>query len=413
MKIIKLFYSTYIFIKTQIKKLEHIINYITILNIFRVFIIAFIISIINFQNEYISQKLGSVTLYHDSNPAYTYDDNSFIKQLYNINGVDSVAPVLIIDNPNFVITAGYNDKYLSNSQIIGIDFKNIDNYNYTLVSGRFPQNDDNQYIALTDEKFEHSFSFIEPTTQYSSNKININPLNSKITLKFNNDKTNHKLKENIKIIGIIKNDANCNSLPSNSLIIDINYLIKLLKKSHIDFNNIEYSYITINCSSINYLETITTFSKHNGYVLSQNNTEILESQNKINFILITLFMILVILAIIFYSFLSLLAKLSYVQMEEFKILLYSLGCNKKDFILTYCCSAIILSFLSSFISVFFGEIIILTFNTFNSSFVKFIENQFIISVTPMIYAYIFLSSILIYIFVFLYFFKNNKIITNN
>jgi len=145
-------------------------------------------------------------------------DDASIKIIESIEGVDTVMPM---KEEYFQI---YSGKYSSSINLVGIDSSKLDKFDFIVGEGR-TINPEGKYEILFGSTISKNFYNPRSRNRYS-NSIEVDLLNSKLSLIINNDYSNNKKPKGITVkgVGILKES---NSEKDWNAYIDIKQLEKL------------------------------------------------------------------------------------------------------------------------------------------------------------------------------------------
>lgn len=167
-----------------------------------------------------------------------------IDNFTSIDGVELSTPLY---RPRYFsrrVASGNNDKYIGYGDIMGISKNAIEAYGYELLKGRFPTEKDKEYTVLVGENFAYNFE--NTKKQFPNNRVDpypdengnikdpfVDPLKDDIKLQANEWQENGQktiIEEELKIVGVIKQDESKGYETYSGIIMDIDDVMKLEKE---------------------------------------------------------------------------------------------------------------------------------------------------------------------------------------
>ena len=200
-----------------------------------------------------------------------------------------VATPLYYFNYSSNFTSGSNNKYQAGGNIRGIRREAMELYGYELKEGRFPSSKDKEYTVIVGEQFAYNFQ--NTRKQWSNNMVDpipdengvipdpfVDVFKDKIyfratTWDSNTQEEKEVMSEEIKIVGVIKEDASKGYETYNGVIMDMEDVIAL-EKEYKKANDIrdenknkkrEYEQAIVKVYDIEDVEEVEQYIKDLGY----------------------------------------------------------------------------------------------------------------------------------------------------
>lgn len=167
-----------------------------------------------------------------------------IDKFMEIPGVKVSTPLYTPRHFNASLASGNNDKYTAWGEIRGINKRAIEAYGYEIKEGRFPTEKDKEYTVIVGENFAYNFQ--NTRKRPPNNRVDpfpdengvmpepfIDPLKDDIKIQCKQwTETGEKvlLEQEIKVVGIIKQDESKGYETYSGTIMDLDDLIKLEKE---------------------------------------------------------------------------------------------------------------------------------------------------------------------------------------
>lgn len=237
--------------------------------------------------------LRIISIYPNYEPDAQGLNESAIEQFSNIPGVQAAIGKMEIQDFPVEVVSGSNERYKTTfTNVVGVDFLNIENLGYELLEGSLPsQAVKNQ--ALVGKQF--AYSFMDTARPEGSNMINyydylydengneiskeempepyVDPLKDKLTLKINiGDDNNQSIDQEIRVTGVVNENYNLGIETSQGLIVNMDLLKEMYKeaksKANMPQTPLQYSSAVVKAQDISQVKDIEQEIRQLGYQTS-------------------------------------------------------------------------------------------------------------------------------------------------
>jgi len=402
----------------------------TLLTISNIVFCSFAITIILSINITISDNLthlindennnAIIHIYYDNPNVANPMTQSVIDFFEDLDCVEFSSPIYTPQYLNVKIVSGLNDKYYTDASIIGIDYDVIDKYSYELIEGEYPQKQDKKYTAIAGEFFDYTFKNSRKPERH--NAINpvpdkngdlpspfFNSLQKSLTIKnviSETDTINNKqIKENLYIIGKVKENLDIGNETSSSIIMDIDDVIEL-ELNYIRANNIvterkeiSYSHAILKISNISRIDDIIKIIEDYGYTTSSNASYINKTNKQFHSVKNVLWGFgIIILLVSLSSIFNTICTSIHERKSEIYIL-QTIGFNSKKINYVFICESAIIGLIGSFVGVLICYLMFYILDIFNIRIFETILDTSISVISYQATLFIILFFLLVIIFI--------------